>query len=251
MASLNGELISKKGSEYGFNIGPGEADQILSQTRGGDPYDVDLYFKNRQAQGEIGKAGSSDTLIQNAQKLLDFQKTANQPIVSALQGQIDPLKKTYEDLIASIKGNQQLDINRQTLATNNEFAKRGISNTSGVYEQGLANSLVPVNTQYSGVLASTGMEEQQKLMDLATKIAQYQAGDPNAAISGGLSAQGNQIDIAKSLAALSQNQWNRYNPSALETAQINQANAESAFSNAKAGGILAGQFNDPKSLYSL
>lgn len=132
-----------------------------------------------------GSSGVSDP-IQTAQRLLDFQKTANAPVVSALQGQVDPLKQRYTDLITQIKGNQTTAENRQTLATSNELGARGILPTSGLYQQEQVNALNPITTDFSNQLNTANTGESADLADLATRIATAQAGDPTSAASAAL-----------------------------------------------------------------
>lgn len=144
-----------------------------------------------QFNGATGYGGAPLTdPIKQAQKFLDFQKQANQPIVASLQASQDPLKDKYTQLVNSIKGNQQLDSNRQTLTTANTLGGRGLSSDSGVYQQEMTNALTPIDTQYSGLLANAGAGSIDDLQALALQIAQLQAGDPSSALSNTFQYQG-------------------------------------------------------------
>jgi len=166
---------------------------------------------NGDAQTTNNSSSSNNSNVDpvaNAQKLLDFQKQANQPVVQSLQTQTPGIQQKYTDLVASIKGNQQVSENRQTLATNNELGARGILPTSGYYQQEMANSLLPVTSAYSGQLANANAGSIQDLQSLALQIAQLQAGNPESAISGGLQISGlqNQSALLPSQIALQQAQ---------------------------------------------
>lgn len=136
-----------------------------------------------------GGSGATD-VVGNAQKLLDFQKTANAPVAQALGSQVPGIQDQYTQLVNSIKGNQQLDTNRQTLATSNELGARGILPSSGLYQQQMTDALTPIDTQYSGLLTQANTGSIQDLQGLALQIAQLNAGNPDTAISGGLSIAG-------------------------------------------------------------
>lgn len=162
---------------------------------------------------------STQSALDTAKSILGFQQEANKPIVTALQGQKPAIEQKYSDLIASIKGQQQLDVNRQTLTTNNELGRRGISSDSGLYQQDLNNALLPVNVGYQGQLAGATAAQSGDLNNLALQIAQAQAGNPMESVSsalGLLSAQQGASQFAQQL-ALQQQQAN--SQGALEAAQ--------------------------------
>ncbi len=137
-----------------------------------------------------GQAPNTQDIVNNAKALNQFQIQQNQPIISALGTQQAGLDQKYKDLVSSIKGNQQLDTNRQTLATNNELGRRGISSDSGLYQQDLTNALTPIDTQYSGLLANASAGSISDAQNLALQIAQLQAGNPESSISGALNYGG-------------------------------------------------------------
>lgn len=130
--------------------------------------------------------------IETAKKLLEFQKTANQPVIQSLQGSVDPLKQRYNDVLASIKGNQQVAENNQTRITSNELGKRGLLPGDTYGQQEIQNSVLPVSAAFSGQTAQTGLAENQDLQAIAERIASLQGGNPDSAIGQALNITGQQ-----------------------------------------------------------
>lgn len=173
---------------------------------------------------------SADDIVANAQKLNEFYKTQNAPIVSTLQGQQGTLKSTYDKLVADIKGYGQTQENQQTLATNNELGRRGILSTSGLYQQDLANALAPVrqNTTSQLTQAETGYNKDAN--DLALQIANAQAGNPSAALTSSSS-------LANLAAQIASQQY-----------QSPLQQAQASYYNALASGKIGAATNDPLGL---
>lgn len=186
------------------NLNPYQSDQLSKLQKSGS---------SGNAQGIIGgpsdSGSSSNTgldVVGNAQKLLDFQKQANAPVVASLQTQQPGLNDKYTQLVNSIKGNQTLDTNRQTTTTNNLLAQRGISSNSNYSQQEMTNALTPIDTQYSGLIANANAGSISDTQALALQIAQLQAGNPetattNALTYGGLQNQASQITSQNALNA--------------------------------------------------
>lgn len=126
-------------------------------------------------------APSTQDVIAQAQALRDFNVKNNQPAITSLQGQSTDLQSRYKDLLASIKGQQGVAENQQITATSNELGKRGINNQSGVYQQEQATALRPLDAQYQGLSAQTGVAEQGQLNDIGNAVASLQAGNPESA----------------------------------------------------------------------
>jgi len=141
---------------------------------------ADYLKQNPQAGNSGGSSGAPSTgdIVKQAQALRDFNVQNNQPAITSLQGQSTDLQSRYKDLLTSIKGQQGVAENQQITATSNELGKRGINNQSGVYQQEQANALRPVDAQYQGLSAQTGVAEQGQLNDVANSIATLQAGNP-------------------------------------------------------------------------
>lgn len=177
-----------------------ELEKIKASTGGLNPVQNSEYEALRsQYQASQPQAAPVVDPIAQAQKFLEFQKTANQPVVQQLEASKAPLEQKYQDLVASIKGTGKVAQDRQTLATNNELGRRGILPTSGLYEQEQANAALPLQAQIASQLAQTGMAQNDDLTKLALQIAQLQAGNPSDAISGALN-YGNQVQSANQFA---------------------------------------------------
>lgn len=173
--------------------------------------------------GLPGQAPTTQDMLNNAKALLDFQKQANQPVINTLGSQTSSIQDRYKSLVDSIKSNQQVSENQQTLTTNNELARRGISG-GGLYDQTMTNSLLPVQAAYSGQIANANAGSINDLNTLALQIAQLQAGNPSDALSGALQF-GNQQQQASQFAqnyALQQQQLAQQQ--ALQQAQANYYN---------------------------
>jgi gas vesicle protein len=110
-----------------------------------------------------------------------------------LQGEVEPLKARYDNLLSKIKGQETTATNRQTVATQNELGRRGIVG-GGLAEQTLVDALNPITSEYAGLTtdASLGMEadlraiqnaitgltgqETEATRSIQNAIAQLQAG---------------------------------------------------------------------------
>lgn len=90
---------------------------------------------------------------------------------SQLQASQAPLEQRYNQLLESIKGNQTTAENRQTLTTNNELGKRGISSSSGVAQQEMTNALNPITQQFTGLTQQTGLAREDSIKQLQDSIA--------------------------------------------------------------------------------
>lgn len=212
-------------SIYGVDPTQSQLDQLVQSTQVNGKSFVDL-SPSEASNYLTGQKSGTDTTnqlktnsdpIYQAQRALEFQKKANEPIVSALQGQQQPLKDRYEKLLASIKGNQQIAENRQTVTTNNELGKRGISSNSGLYQQEMTNALNPIGQAYTDQYNTAFGNENTAESDLAYKIANAQAGNPESAISTG-------ANLATTAQNILAGQYISPEDKALKTAQANYYN---------------------------
>lgn len=137
------------------------------------------------SNGSYGTGSDANSYIQNAIKQM---QDANKPIISSYQASIPETQKRYADertrlegekvtvqdryksLIDQIKGNQAAAETRQTLTTNNELGKRGITSSSGLAQQEMTNALNPITQQYTGMLKDTGLSQEADLKDISSKI---------------------------------------------------------------------------------
>lgn len=142
----------------------------------------------RQSGGLTSPAGSNNGLnttdvLANAQKVNQYYQQQNQPVIAATEASKAPLQQRYSDLLASIKGNQQIAENRQTVTTQNELGRRGLTSSSGLAQQELTNALNPITQQYTGMLKDTTGQENIDLANIDRTIASLRAGNPEAAVN--------------------------------------------------------------------
>lgn len=89
---------------------------------------------------------------------------------SALEAERDPLTQRYNDLINSIKNRETVATQRQTRTTRNELGRRGLTMSSGLAEQELANALLPIGAEYGALESEAAYNREKALRDLANQI---------------------------------------------------------------------------------
>lgn len=127
----------------------------------------------RPYSGSYSAPGGYEDIVA---RQISMQQKANEPIISQLESEKEPLKQRYSQLIDQIKGNQKVAENRQTLTTNNELGRRGISSQDGVGQQEMTNNLNPITQQYTNMIQDTGYNSEKALRDVASQIAQLKSG---------------------------------------------------------------------------
>ena len=158
---------------------------------------------------------------------------------SQLQASQAPLEQRYTQLLDSIKGNQTTAENRQTLTTNNELGRRGITGSSGVAQQEITNAVNPITQQYTGLSQQTGLAREESIKGLQDQIANLvpqetsdvrainnaiaslSAGAGQAGLSGGLNLYSTQLQNQYQQQQLAQQQ--KQNDIANQLAQAQQA----------------------------
>lgn len=145
---------------------------------------------------------STPNLLDTAKQLQQFQVQANQPAIQTLQSQQGDLKTKYDDLLASIKGQQATAEGYTTRATSSELGRRGLLPQSEEGQRTIASALQPLASQYQGLTAQTGLAQEQDMMSLAQKIASLQAGNPEGASSQALSLLGVQQSASNAAAQI-------------------------------------------------
>lgn len=193
----------------------------------------------------IAKA-QSEQAINSARQIRDFNIESNQPAIQSYEASKAPLQDRYKNLIASIKGNQQVVENRQTTTTNNEMGRRGISSDSGVYQQEMTNALNPITKQFTGMEADALTSQNIDISNIDKAIALLKTGDPSAAITAGMGIASNagQLEQANRNFGLQQDQLKE---------QSRQFDASSALQKA-AQALQERQFNEisiPESKYAI
>ena len=226
---------------------------------------------NFKATGGSGKGGptssssgggSSFNPQDSIRMAIDALKEANKPAIESLQasipevqskyqqtrqqlqGQQAPMEQRYQQLLDSIKGNQQVAENRQTVTTNNELGKRGITGSSGIAQQEMTNALNPITQQYTGLANETGMARESSLKGLQDQIAnltpqeqsdqraiqnmigQLSSGAGQAGLSAGMNLYSTQLQNQYQQQQLSEQQ--KQNEIANKLAQAQQSNKQTA-----------------------
>lgn len=124
--------------------------------------------------------------LDSARQIRDFNIQSNQPAIQAYEQSKNPLQDRYKGLLDQIKGNQQVAEQRQTLTTNNEMAKRGITNNSGVYQQQMTDALNPITRDYTNKYGETVANQNADVAAIDRAIAQLKTGSPAESIGAAL-----------------------------------------------------------------
>lgn len=141
---------------------------------------------NGNGTRSLSPLSATESALKNAEQIRQYNVQANQPAIQTLQKNSTDLQGRYKELLSSIKGQQGVAEDAQTLATNNELGRRGITADSGLGANQIAGALRPIAANFQQLSANTGIAEQNDLNGLAEKIASLQAGDPASAFSGAL-----------------------------------------------------------------
>lgn len=126
-----------------------------------------------KAQGELAAEKRQAALKPAIQSLTDTKPEIQNLYATErgrLEGEKQPLEERYQTLLDEIKGRESTETNRQTLTTNNELAKRGISNDSGAYQQEMTNVLNPITSKYGNVIKQTNLDREAGLKDISDAI---------------------------------------------------------------------------------
>lgn len=104
------------------------------------------------------------------------KNTEAAPVIQSLESQRDPLISRYNNLIESLKGNQEAEINNQIRTTSREFGRRNIPLSSGMYDMTLQEQEAPIYRNYAGKIQDVGYQREQGLADLALQLTKLRAG---------------------------------------------------------------------------
>ena len=164
-------------------------EKIKQSTGGLNPIQQTEYQNLLAAQPQVSSATSFDPVSQ-AQKLLEFQKQANQPAITSLQAQKEPLKLQYENIIAQLKGTQETQVSTAQKVAGQEFGYRGIPLSSTAFGEYLAGKVNPLQQYFANQIQETGYQQQKGLTDIDQLIAQLQSGDSASALSNAIQILG-------------------------------------------------------------
>lgn len=199
-------------------------------------YDSSGSYGNFSSPSSPSPSSSNQGNFQDTvQQAIEMNRKANEPAVQSLQAslpevsskfdqqrqqtqaQIEPLKQRYQNLLADVKGQGQVQVNNQTRITNNELGKRGLVGSSTLAQQEIQNAVQPIQGQIATNTKNIGLEQEQGLLALQNilggltsqeteakravqnAIAQLQAGAGQAGVQQGLSIyqQNQQNQIAE------------------------------------------------------
>lgn len=97
-----------------------------------------------------------------------------------LQGESQSLGDRYQALLDDINNRETKDTNSQTLVTNNELAKRGLSSDSGSAQQEMQNVLSPILSNYGNIKKQTTLDStdaQRAVSDAISGLVPKQTAD--------------------------------------------------------------------------
>ena len=212
------ELANALVQRGGYN--PTDARNAAMNT-GGRADELAREFLGISSGGSGGGSGQSSSLqnpIDLARQFQQFNVEANQPAIqslqagipeiqrgfqqqsSYLQGQVDPLKQRYQNLLDQVTKSTQTGLSR-------EYGRRGVSTMSGEFDKQLGEQLNPelsniniAQGQDLGALmnqiAGLGQGEAGALRDVYNQIAQLQGGNALGALSAAGNWQG-QLESAR------------------------------------------------------
>jgi len=81
------------------------------------------------------------------------------------------IEKRYDALLSSLVGEEKRTENDIGLATSREWGKRGISLSSGAYDEALLEKYKPTREYYSGLTQQTGVAREGDLMKISQALA--------------------------------------------------------------------------------
>jgi hypothetical protein len=150
-----------------------------------NPVEEEEFQRLSSQQGDFG----GNDLASLAKQTMDLQRQAAQPAIQSLQasipetqqrfdtqreqlgGERENLKKRYDTLLNEISRRESVDVSGQEKVTSNEFGRRGIPLSSGVFEQTLQDKLSPIRQFYTGQAASTGLEKESGIQNINNLLA--------------------------------------------------------------------------------
>lgn len=141
--------------------------------------------------------GQSFDPIQTARQLLSFQQEAAKPAIAGLEAQREPLKQRYQALIDEIKGKSKRAVEQTETRLSREFGQRGIPLSSDVFQRQLQEEQLATEEPFVEQQRLTEAGRELDLANIATQIAQLQAGQPATASEQALNLLATQIAASK------------------------------------------------------
>ncbi len=170
------ELVGKTGAQldtYGLDL-----NDLLGQIGQDKPLvagQTVTAFGEGQTQNYLNRFWKPTTATAGAESALAASKPITEQAYAQrqtqLEGEKDPLKARYSELLNQITGAQNKDIGATSLALSREYGKRGIPLSSGAYEQDLTGKLSGINQFYTGQKTQVGFEQEDKLREIGNMLA--------------------------------------------------------------------------------
>lgn len=209
-------------------------------------------YRAAEQQSSPSSSLSVGNIDDYIKKFTESQKKAIEPAVQSYQASIPetqqryqqtrtqleqrrvPMQERYKNLVASIKGQGEQDINSQTKVTSNELGRRGIVGSSGLAEQTIQDAVSPLRQKYTGLEKDAVLAGEEAEMGLNEQISGLTSQETDAlraiqnAIAGlqsGAISQGNQLGA---------NLYQTDLQSALQRQQMEEASRQAAIQSALA-----------------
>ena len=180
---------------------------------------------------------------------------------SALEGEREPLKQRYAGIIDELKRRETAETGQKGVALANEYGKRGIPLSSGLYENTLNQQTADTARYYGGQIKDVGFEQEGALRDILNRLSQnpideaLQVNTINQGIAG-LQSQSGRDAIQQAMALLNRqdtsrqqdlsNQMSRENLAATQKANEIAARAKTTgYEFASLGDKTTGYLYDP------
>lgn len=175
--------ISEGGAKYtAGGITYGEGADELAQFLG---VGIDQPFaKGQQFTLVGGQGGKADWATNAFTKTSPYQASedalaASKPITEQaysererqLQGEKQPLMDRYQNLIDTLKGKENKETTAQGKYLSQEYGKRGIPISSGMYQQDLTGKTQDISQFYAGQEKDVTFEREDKLRELSNLLA--------------------------------------------------------------------------------
>ncbi|MBU1092535.1 hypothetical protein KJ836_02620 [Patescibacteria group bacterium] len=186
------DLVSKGYGGY-QGWGDAEADADYKATGGSGKFTGQSTQNSAQSfQDTVSRA--QNMYKEAAKPAIESLEASKPEITSSISSKTKILTEKYDNLIASITGNQAKAENKQTVVTAGELGKRGIDPTSTLYGQELTNAVNPITQDYTSLskdatsnlqagIQDLGDLETTQLRNVSNAIAQLQYGASSDSIS--------------------------------------------------------------------
>jgi hypothetical protein len=173
------DLVSK--GYYGYaGWGDAEAQADFNATGGsGKGGQSSPSYSN--AASNVQPSSNTQSVLQNAEQIRQYNVQANQPAIANYQASKQPLQDRYKSLLDEMKSTQTTDVNKTTISTNAELAKRGV--TGGLAENTINQAVSPINQAYTSRIGQVAAGESLDLNAIDQAIASLSSGNPSESVT--------------------------------------------------------------------